>query len=131
MDNMQTLYDGYLWYSDKSKPDVLKGKPFSKDSLDKSDNPFVIEGQLWCKENGESISIKYVDGEYIIKSTFVPKEDLNKEKSDLFTKKRYIPHHISGVEKLVFLQYWRKETDEECNSFETLLPDNLVFIGFE
>lgn len=124
------LYDGYLWYSDQKKPKVLKQEAFNLDALCESENPFIIEGQLWNKDKRESISIKYVDGKYIVSGPVVV-EDYKEEKTELFTKKRYIPHRIEGIKHIVFLQYWRKEKDNLCEGFETLVPDRLVFVGFE
>lgn len=126
-----TVYEGYLWYSDQNKPRILNDEPFNTNSLNELVNPFVVEGQLWCKEKRESVSIKYIDGKYVTTKYVVPEEDLKKDKSYLFTKKKYIPHRLKGVKRIVFLQYWRKEKDIRCNNFETLAVDKFVFIGFE
>ena len=60
----KSTYQGYLWYSDKDQPKVLNNVD-SEITLDETKNPFVIEGQLF--DGKRSISIKYVDGKYIVK----------------------------------------------------------------
>ena len=136
MGNDNSKYVGYLWYSDQTKPRMLKQETFDVESLKTPMNSFVIEGQLWDETNSMSISIKYVDGEHIIKFFKVQQDDLKNalsEESDSITIKRYIPHRLEGVAKLTFMQYWKREKveDEQCKDFETLIPDKLVFIGFD
>ena len=67
MSNDKPTYVGYLWYSDQKRPKKLIQETFDVESLKEPINPFVIEGQLWDETNSMSISIKYVDGEHIIK----------------------------------------------------------------
>ena len=136
MSNDKPTYVGYLWYSDQKRPKKLIQETFDVESLKEPINPFVIEGQLWDETNSMSLSIKYVDGEHIIKFFKVQQDDLKNalsENSDSITIKRYIPHRLDGVAKLTFMQYWKREKieDEQCKDFETLIPDKLVFIGFD
>lgn len=126
--NKQALYEGYIWWSDKTNPEILKGQPFAPELTD-GINPFVIEGQLWDEENGISLSIRYADGHHVIISHSVTKEDL--KSNDNPKPEFYIRHRIEGTGRLRFLRYWKTEADEYCEGFETLRPDKLVFVGFE
>lgn len=126
--NKQAKYEGYIWWSDQTQPQVLLGKEFDVESITDSINPFVIEGQLWNAADAVSISIRYADGKHIIKNHHVTSEDL--QGSSTVTPERYISH-IKGVGSLCFLRYWKAEKDELCEGFEALRPEKLVFVGFE
>lgn len=126
--NKQAKYEGYIWWSDQTQPQVLLGKEFDIESINDGLNPFVIEGQLWNADDGVSISIRCVDGKHIIKSHQVATEDL--QGTSTVTPERYISH-IKGVGRLCFLRYWKAEKDEFCENFEALRPEKLVFVGYE
>lgn len=127
-------YIGYLWKSDQQEPEVLQGDKEFSISLNDGENPFVIEGNLWdpadpARKN--SISIKFVDGNYIVKHHTLTDEDL--KNSDTHKKKTYIAHRLEGVQQLEFMQFWKEEKNEEnefCEGMTTLIPDKLVFVGF-
>ncbi|MDR1371261.1 MAG: TIGR04423 family type III CRISPR-associated protein [Dysgonamonadaceae bacterium] len=123
-------YIGYIWMSDSDcplefhNPTVLNREL----SIDENDNPFIIEGQLYCKEEGgfeKSYSIKYTDGAYI-----VTEYDLNEFHRDKASIKFFIPNRIKAS-KLKFEQYWKSEPDELCEGMEVFNPGPLVFVGFE
>ena len=122
-------YIGYLWKSDQQKPEVLRGDKEFCTSLNDSENPFVIEGNLWDPASMTSTTIKFVDGRYIVKTCTLTDEDLMN--SDTITKKTYIAHRLEGVHLLKFMQFWKEEKDELCGGMMTLVPDKLVFVGFE
>jgi CRISPR type III-associated protein (TIGR04423 family) len=127
--NKQAKYEGYIWHSDQTHPQVLRGKEFDLDQLMDGANPFVIEGQLWDAEQGISISIRNVDGKHIVNCQQVTPRDLLGTTTTNVEK--YIPHRIEGVGRLCFLRYWKAEGDELCEHFKALRPEKLVFIGFE
>ena len=58
---------GYLWYSDQTEPETYNNKPVEL-ILDEKRNHFIIEGQLYSDEEKKSISIKFIDGNYIVKT---------------------------------------------------------------
>ena len=119
----KSTYQGYLWYSDKDQPKVLNNVD-SEITLDETKNPFVIEGQLF--DGKRSISIKYVDGKYIVKKYVLaelPKED--------FTKQSLLAHRMKDVKSLNFRQYWREQEDELCDGKKVLQPAELVFVGLK
>lgn len=122
----KSIYDGYIWYSDKSNPEVFQEKDFEFDT-DKIDNPFIIEGQLYDAQKRVSYSIKFVDGEYICKTyENVSKDVANGE--DIMLK-IFHSNRMDNL-KLQFLQYWKEEVDELCEGMKVLQPAELVFIGF-
>ncbi|KAA6334231.1 hypothetical protein EZS27_017423, partial [termite gut metagenome] len=118
-------YTGYLWMSDEQNPKTYCNQPIDKE-LERTDdqNPFIIEGQLYCEEKQLSYSIKYVDGKY-----FITKYDLNALGNE-FDKKKYIPNRIPACH-IVFRQYWKQKADELCENMEVLIPGAFVFVGFE
>lgn len=121
----KSIYDGYIWYSDKSEPEVFQEKDFEFDT-DKIDNPFIIEGQLYDDQKKISYSIKFVDGKYVCKKYEVESTDFNKKDVEIKT------FHANRMDdlKLQFLQYWKEEDDELCEGMKVLQPAELVFIGF-
>lgn len=119
----KSKYQGYLWYSDQKEPKVIDNKEFELEISD-NENPFIVEGQLFDGIN--SISIKYVDGSYIVNKYKVKDEDYNSPN----TVKEFLPNRMAGVEKLRFLEYWRPQKDSLCEDMEVLQPAELVFVGF-
>lgn len=121
-------YDGYLWWSNSSKPEVLIDKEFDNFALDENVLPFIIEGQLYDCSSKTSYSIRYIDGEYTVVMTEISVDDLLK--GDV---KHFLPHRMEGIGRLVFIQYWDKadDTDCLCEGMPTQVPGKLVFCGFE
>lgn len=136
-------YVGYLWYSNEKKPMAFDGsEPVPEMNLDEEKNPFIIEGNLWDEDGRNSIMIRYVDGEYIVRRTKVKEEELkasSRAYSQAYesgspiatTLKKYLAHRIEGVKCLCFLQYWQAEPDDMCEKMCVLRPSKLVFIGFD
>ena len=131
-------YEGYWWMSDSAQPIVAeKGDSSVADRInvflsDSTANPFVIEGQLYDAVARRSVSIKYVDGQYIVHS-FEVTEDIDgvdDRKYDHIVLKRYAANRMPG-KKLRFLQYWRETPDSFCCGMPVLTPAEKVFIGFE
>ncbi len=120
----KSKYQGYLWYSDKTKPKVLIDQDFELE-LCETNNPFIVEGQLF--DGNVSISIKYVDGKYIAHKIDVQAEYPDKE----YTEREFIANKMGGVDKLIFRQYWKAQPDELCEGMPVLQPDVLVFVGFK
>ena len=124
----KSTYQGYLWYSDEKKPTVLNHEDFEI-TLDEKINPFVIEGHLF--DGKQSISIKYVDGKYIVKKYVLdglPKEDC--------TEQSFLANRMGDIKVLKFRQYWRErreqreQKDDLCEGMPVLQPAELVFVGF-
>lgn len=122
-------YEGYVWWSDKDRPEVFYGDKEVGLSLTDGENPFIIEGNLWDEAAKKSIFIRYVDGQYFKRETTVKEED--RKNPELCTPKDFIAHRIEGVHKLSFLQYWEPFEDDLCEKMKALRPEKLVFIGFD
>ena len=118
--------EGYLWWSDQQKPKVYQDEPIDI-TLDDAKNPFVVEGQLFDKEEKKSYSIKYVDGRYLIKTYKVEEQDPTNPYNDT---KSYLANRM-GNRRLKFLRYWEEKKDENCMDMPVLTLTKNVFIGFE
>lgn len=121
----EAVYQGYYWMSDQDKPTTLNSNTFSN-QLDASINPFIIEAQLYDEATRTSISVKYVDGEYVANSYLLPEN----ASTDEYTKQIYIAHRLEGVSRLLFYRHWMAERDELCEGMEVLKPKELIFAGF-
>lgn len=116
----KSKYRGYLWYSNAKEPQILDNEEFELEISDDK-NPFIIEGQLYDGE--KSISIKYVDGEYIQKIYKMS------EMKGSIQEQTFYSNRMKD-KQLVFVQYWREESDELCEGMKVLQPKELVFVGF-
>lgn len=121
----KSRYDGYIWYSDKAEPKVLCNEEFELE-IDERENPFIIEGQLYDRENNSSVSLRYVDGRYI----FVP-YNLNAIEGEQTIEVLFPRSKKFDGKKLKFVQYWRPEADPLCEAMMVLQPKEYVFVGFE
>ncbi len=97
-------------------------------ALTDGENPFVVEAQLYCKDENVSVSIKNVDGKYIVKRYNLT--ELDKEQDIACNPQDYLPNRMENVEKIQLVQYWRAEPDELCENIKSLQPAELVFKGF-
>ena len=120
------IYEGYLWYSNAQSPQVIDKEEFEL-TIDDNHNPFIVEGQLCDVHNRHSISIKFVDGQYIIKEYDFTEDDFSKPEIEV---KTFLSNRMGG-KKLQFLQYWRAEKDPLCEHMEVLQSAELVFVGFD
>ena len=120
----KSKYEGYVWESDKQRPEILPAS--GEINTDVISNPFVIEAQLIDLGKNESLSIKFVDGEYL-----VSRYNLTDYKDIDTTEEEYIPNQMPGVDKLLFKRAWRLEKDEMCQGWDVLQPAELVFVGLK
>lgn len=118
----KSKYEGYLWYSDKNEPDIIDNNTEFELEITDTKNPFIIEGQLYDGE--KSISIKHVDGQYIVKEY-----DMSNLKTLEKEPKSFKANRMKRW--LNFNQYWRAGNDSLCENMEVLQPAELVFIGFD
>lgn len=122
----QGKYTGYLWESDSVTCKIFKKQDIG-DSLpiSSADNPYVVEGFL-CDDEW-SYSIKFLDGKY-----YCCRFNFKDLQGIIYERHSYIPS-FKGVRKVCFNEYWRKcsDKDKRCNGFETLVPSEFVFIGFD
>ena len=118
--------EGYLWWSDQQEPKVYQDEQIDI-ILDETKNPFVVEGQLYDKEEKKSYSIKYVDGQYLINIYEVEDSDLTNKDNE---SKRFLSNHMGG-RWLEFLRYWEEKNDENCMGMPVLTFTKNIFVGFE
>lgn len=126
MNIKKSIYEGYLWYSDAQEPQVIDQQEFELSIAD-NHNPFIVEGQLCDVHNRHSISIKFVDGQYIIKEYDFTEDDFSNPEREV---KTFLSNRMGG-KKLQFLQYWRAEPDPLCEEMAVLQSAALVFVGFD
>jgi CRISPR type III-associated protein (TIGR04423 family) len=119
-------FSGYYWLSDSDKPEMLFEEALPKDKILASLNPFCIEALLYSKEKGISIHIQHT-GRFQVTAF-----DHNKLYGIQTVLKKYIPHKLESVKKVLFTQVWEEESLEvdESTSFTTLKPTALIFSGF-
>lgn len=122
-------YIGYIRRSDATCPVVYAPAQDLDLTLDDNANPFVLEGELYDADRGESLTIRYADGHYYVKSFHVTPEDM--KGSEHVTRKEYLPLRMPGVGKLKYLQFWDEVADPLCEGMTTLQPGDLVFVGFK
>lgn len=124
----KSKYTGYVWMSDEPRPDVLINREYQNDLVERA-NPFVIEAQLYDEDNHRSISVKYVDGEYLVNTYENVFEGMTLPQAQIELKE-FIGNKMDG-RILRFLQFWREVPDERCCGMAVLQPKDLVFIGFK
>ena len=118
-------FEGYLWFSDQSRPLVLRGEEVPGDIFNKI-LPFVIEGNLWSEERKLSIKIQNVDGQYLITSF-----DLNHSEEDFhLDEKKYLTHRLDGIREYRVVEAWEEKQDEYMENMKTLVPSWTAFKGF-
>ena len=115
-------YQGYLWYSNEQKPQIIVGQSEWGIQIDESTNPFIIEGQLWDEESRTSVSIKYIDGQYYKKEIVLDGE---------YDLVEYIPRKMPQVSKLLFARCWKNMKDELCEGFNAKKLDCVLFKGLK
>lgn len=139
----KATYEGYMWESDKTAPEIYHGKEEIDFSLTDGENPFIVEGQLYDRENNISISIRFVDGKYIITrfdgkhGIFINRNGCKDNgipqiKYETGEEELYIPNSAMQLDGKVlkFIRLWKEDTDDDSCGFQTLYPSGLVFKGF-
>lgn len=123
-------YEGYLWMSDENHPRVFGPDSKVNSHLFDTKNPFVVEGYLFNKQTGISISIKYIDGRYYIYNNIVVAFDLNSKDIDSVY---YLTQRMNTTDKqwAIFLRYWKEKADSSCLGMNVLEVEKEVFIGFK
>jgi len=127
MKKIEGTFEGYLWWSDQQDPEVYtKEKPQTDLELNENENPFIIEGHLYDATNGgHSVSIKYVDGKYIVNEYDMQKDFVGK-----VVNHRYRGNKMKG-HNLLFKELWEPEKDPLCCGMEVLRATKVAFVGFE
>lgn len=122
----QIEYIGYLWFDNSDIPKEINGPcDFSKINT----HPFIIEGNLKAKDNTISVSIRYLDGEYIVIMVDWDKVDENSDDIEIVPHE-YIAHGFGENKTLHFKEAWLPEPDPLCEDMKTLKPAWTAFNGF-
>lgn len=130
---------GYYWMSDADKPVLVDGKisehknPDEKYSISNpfstlSQNPYIVEANLYCEADKLSISIKNTGEGAIVTAIRIPEEIKGGIE---FTKQSYIAHRLTGVGKVCFKQAWEAIDDPNCGGMKVLKPTWRAFKKFD
>lgn len=126
MKQIEGTFEGYLWWSDRQYPEVYTKEKTKTDlELNKDKNPFIIEGQLYDSQKGYSVSIKYVDGKYIVNEY-----DMQKDFVGEVVDHSYCGNKMEG-HNLLFKTLWEPEEDPLCCGMKVLRATKVAFVGFE
>jgi CRISPR type III-associated protein (TIGR04423 family) len=116
-------YEGYLWWSDSTKPRIYKQNHELVLPRDVA-NPFIIEGNIIDRISNISYFITLQDGAYQ-----VFRYDL-KELEQYESTQRHWLASFNEADRICFREFWIPEKDPFCNGFEVLKPAMNVFVGF-
>lgn len=120
----QIDYIGYLWFDDSDTPESVNGPyDFSKITT----HPFIIEGNLKAKDASISISIRFLEGEYIV--VMVDWDEVEVSDGE-FIDHEYIAHGFGKNKTVCFTEAWLPEADPLCDDMESLRPAWIAFNGF-
>ena len=125
LDIPKNKYTGYVWMSDNPIPKILENEIYNFSEI--NTNPFIIEANLFAKNENISVNIKHIDGKY-----FISIIDLNNipEFSEI-VKKNYLANSVlKPAEKLFFKECWQEIDDELCEKMKVLKPTWTAFVGF-
>lgn len=114
-------YEGYIWRSDSSEPQMIDGE-FELEAAD-AENPFIVEGMLYDASRALSVMIRYVDGHYLVSRHEVTEDEA--KRSVIFIGKR-----MQG-RNLRMAQLWVDEADDSCLGMTAQRPGAMVFVGFD
>lgn len=115
------LFEGYYWYSDKSKPTCIVGEPIYRDWF--TDLPFVVEANFYAPAEHISLQVRNIDGQY--KFIWI---DLNKVQEG--EAKTYIGHDLGG-RFFKLIEVWTEgPPDPLLEGMRMLLPSWSAFVGF-
>jgi CRISPR type III-associated protein (TIGR04423 family) len=118
-------YEGYYWYSNSKQPNIVENTLISSAIF--TEMPFIVEGNFFNEEKQISISIKNIDGTYLITIT-----DFNTLKISNLVEQNYIAkNELTGISKIKLAQYWEEgEADPYLENMKTLIPTWVAFKGF-
>ncbi len=117
-------YNGYLWFDNSDSPELIDS---SYDFTAVQPHPFIIEGNLKAKDGSVSISIRFLDGEYIV---FMVDWNQAMATGCKIEQHKYLAHGFAGSTTLLFKEAWLPVQDENCAGMETLRPAWIAFDGF-
>lgn len=120
-------YEGYLWYSDQKQPEYIDNDNlFQMEMLKK--HPFVVEGALYSANENISITIRNLDGEYLIHQFDL--KELDTENYRKIEHKWLVAKDQARKARMV--EVWQLEEDkhELCAKMPSYRPAFWIFNGF-
>lgn len=128
-------YEGYYWMSDSRDPKVLHDENLPEEFV--GENPFVVEAELYDKDNHMSYSVHNVGNDRAIINCFDVAQDIDQAGKENIDDITYESNRMDGLQ-LRFLQYWEAEDDKTCPTDKTekafmksLQMTKRVFVGFK
>lgn len=119
-------YEGYIWLSNSTKPQVLESASLPQ-YFSTTGNPFVVEAELWDKDSHKSYSIHHAGNQTVCQCSAVADNDFSSGNVD---KTVYVSHRMGG-RQLHFLEYWEEAASEACLGMPVLEMSKRVFVGFK
>ena len=116
-------FEGYYWYSDKSKPVLVEDSPIDPSWF--TELPFVIEANFYDKKQQISIQIRNIDGYY-----HMAKIDLSSVPKEALDTQWYIAHDLEGKEGYLMIEAWEEENDPLLDEMPVYQPSWAAFAGF-
>ena len=116
-------FDGYYWFSDQSKPELIFDLGIDKTKF--TQLPFVIEANFYSKELNQSVQIKNIDGKYHCAII-----DLSNCE---FEPQKYIGHDLEYNNKhfdYFVVEAWEEKKDSLLEGMTTKVPSWTAFKGF-
>jgi CRISPR type III-associated protein (TIGR04423 family) len=129
LDNyLEKEFTGYCWMSDESLPCLIDGK-FTLPAI--GANPFVVEANLYSKDEKISVSIEHNDGRYLI--GIVNWDEAAKDTSIILEEQKYLTHRLTdnNFKKIIMVRAWVPVMDPLCENMEVLQPAWRAFKGFK
>lgn len=118
------VVEGYLWYSDQRKPEMVEGTLDLAAKLTKL--PFVVEGMLYDEQAKISYRILHLDGKNTIQQI-----DLSDLSDVEYDEQIYFTRRVKSGEKYLMIEAWEETTQLIGSSeFTTLSPSWAAFKGF-
>lgn len=132
---LEKEFIGYYWMSDESIPRLVNGT-FTLPAI--GNNPFLIEANLFSKDEKISVSIEHNDGRYLIGIVdWEVVKVLKNDNSIELEEQEYLTHRISEIpgvenlEKIILVRAWVLVQDPLCENMEVLQPAWRAFKGFK
>ena len=118
-------YSGYYWLANETKANVLKNETFNLSTLTSSQ--ILQEALLWNDEKQISIHITHKGKLNLMQYDL---NDIDSSKIELI-ESSFLPHGLTGVKKINFVQIWETLVDENCENFPVKKSSGLIFKGLQ
>lgn len=115
---------GYLWYSDQRKPEIIAGPLDLKSKL--TGLPFVVEGMLYDDQSKISYRVLHLNGKNTIQK--IDLSDLSGVEHD---EQIYFTRRVNSYERYRMIEAWKEQSSlQGLPEFKSLIPSWSAFKGF-